>query len=125
MVLFPKNCSSRSELMALLQSPSRDRQGIVTASRTDSRQNSRAPAAYVGGAHLRGVRSTQPHTLGSGGASGSRAADDAAPPAVPPSKEQVSAALHGAGGNKVLASRRLGVSRRALYRLIEKHRLEA
>ena len=63
--------------------------------------------------------------LGSGGASGSRATDDAAPPAVPPSKEQVSAALHGAGGNKVLASRRLGVSRRALYRLIEKHRLEA
>jgi transcriptional regulator of acetoin/glycerol metabolism len=60
--------------------------------------------------------------LGSGVA-GARSVVEA-PPVAPPSKEQVVAAMHDAGGNKVLASRRLGVSRRALYRLIEKHQLD-
>ena len=45
--------------------------------------------------------------------------DDSAGP--PPTAEQVSATLDGTGGNKSLAARRLGISRRALYRLIDKY----
>lgn len=61
--------------------------------------------------------------LGSAGGAAARPAADA--PAAPTlSKDDVVAAMHEAGGNKVLASRRLGVSRRALYRLIEKHELD-
>jgi len=47
-----------------------------------------------------------------------------AAPAPAPSREQVLDALDKAGGNKSLAARRLAVSRRALYRLVEKHRLD-
>jgi PAS domain S-box-containing protein len=39
-------------------------------------------------------------------------------------RRHVGAALHQTGGNKVRAAKALGVSRRALYRLIDKHRLE-
>ena len=39
----------------------------------------------------------------------------------PPSSDEVRAALDSAGGNKSLAARRLGISRRALYRLIDKY----
>jgi DNA-binding NtrC family response regulator len=39
-------------------------------------------------------------------------------------RRHVEIALHQTGGNKVRAARALGVSRRALYRLIDKHRLE-
>jgi DNA-binding NtrC family response regulator len=39
----------------------------------------------------------------------------------PPTAEEVRAALDGTGGNKSLAARRLGISRRALYRLIDKY----
>jgi two-component system response regulator AtoC len=39
-------------------------------------------------------------------------------------RRSVAAALAKAGGNKVKAAKALGVSRRALYRLIEKHRLD-
>ena len=35
--------------------------------------------------------------------------------------DEVRAALDSAGGNKSLAARRLGISRRALYRLIDKY----
>ena len=44
--------------------------------------------------------------------------DSAGPPTTP---DQVRAALDGTGGNKSLAARRLGISRRALYRLIDKY----
>jgi DNA-binding NtrC family response regulator len=44
--------------------------------------------------------------------------------APPPSKEAVIEALRKAAGNKASAARLLNISRRALYRLIEKHRLE-
>jgi DNA-binding NtrC family response regulator len=54
-------------------------------------------------------------------AGGARVEPASAPP--PPTKEQVVDALATAVGNKAVAARRLGVSRRALYRLIEKHRL--
>jgi two-component system response regulator HydG len=39
----------------------------------------------------------------------------------PPSADDVRAALDSTGGNKSLAARRLGISRRALYRLIDKY----
>ncbi len=39
-------------------------------------------------------------------------------------RRQVEAALREASGNKVRAAKALGVSRRALYRLLDKHRLE-
>lgn len=45
--------------------------------------------------------------------------DEAAGP--PPTADQVRAALDSTGGNKSLAARRLGISRRALYRLIDKY----
>ena len=62
--------------------------------------------------------------LGSAGSGGVKPVAEAPPPAVPPSKQHVVEAMHAAGGNKVLASRRLGVSRRTLYRLIEKYELD-
>lgn len=47
-------------------------------------------------------------------------------PGPPPSPEQVREALDSTGGNKSLAAQRLGISRRALYRLIDKYQpLEA
>ena len=39
----------------------------------------------------------------------------------PPTAEELRAALDSTGGNKSLAARRLGISRRALYRLIDKY----
>ena len=48
-------------------------------------------------------------------------AGDDEPAGPPPTAEEVDAALNGTGGNKSLAARRLGVSRRALYRLIDKY----
>lgn len=47
-------------------------------------------------------------------------ADDE-PSGPPPAADAVQAALDGTGGNKSLAARRLGISRRALYRLIDKY----
>ncbi|MBY0495481.1 MAG: sigma-54 dependent transcriptional regulator [Cyanobacteria bacterium] len=47
-------------------------------------------------------------------------ADDE-PDGPPPTADEVRAALDGTGGNKSLAARRLGISRRALYRLIDKY----
>ncbi len=52
--------------------------------------------------------------------SGPIAIDDE-PAGPPPSAEAVAAALDTTGGNKSLAARRLGISRRALYRLIDKY----
>ncbi len=43
------------------------------------------------------------------------------PAGPPPTADEVLAALDGTGGNKSLAARRLGISRRALYRLIDKY----
>jgi two-component system response regulator HydG len=43
------------------------------------------------------------------------------PAGPPPTSDAVQAALDGTGGNKSLAARRLGISRRALYRLIDKY----
>ena len=43
------------------------------------------------------------------------------PSGPPPTVDQVRAALDTTGGNKSLAARRLGISRRALYRLIDKY----
>jgi DNA-binding NtrC family response regulator len=61
-------------------------------------------------------------------APGPAAAAAAAPAAEPPLREAekrcVAAALARAGGNKVKAAKALGVSRRALYRLIDKHGLD-
>jgi DNA-binding NtrC family response regulator len=48
-------------------------------------------------------------------------AADEEPAGPPPSEEEVREALDTTGGNKSLAARRLGISRRALYRLIEKY----
>jgi DNA-binding NtrC family response regulator len=47
-------------------------------------------------------------------------ADDE-PAGPPPSADVVRSALDSTGGNKSLAARRLGISRRALYRLIDKY----
>lgn len=47
--------------------------------------------------------------------------EDDEPSGPPPSPEAVREALDGTGGNKSLAARRLGISRRALYRLIDKY----
>jgi len=47
-------------------------------------------------------------------------ADDE-PAGPPPDRDEVRAALDVTGGNKSLAARRLGISRRALYRLIDKY----
>ena len=47
------------------------------------------------------------------------------PTGPPPTRDEVQAALEGAAGNKSLAARRLGVSRRALYRLIDKYGTES
>ena len=49
------------------------------------------------------------------------ASADDEPSGPPPTRENVLAALDGTGGNKSLAARRLGISRRALYRLIDKY----
>jgi len=46
---------------------------------------------------------------------------DDEPAGPPPTADAVQAALDGTGGNKSLAARRLGISRRALYRLIDKY----
>ena len=46
---------------------------------------------------------------------------DDEPSGPPPTAEQVTAALDTTGGNKSLAAGRLGISRRALYRLIDKY----
>jgi transcriptional regulator with GAF, ATPase, and Fis domain len=48
---------------------------------------------------------------------------DEEPAGPPPTAEEVQAALDGTGGNKSLAARRLGISRRALYRLLDKYSL--
>jgi two-component system response regulator HydG len=53
------------------------------------------------------------------------AVPDEEPAGPPPTPEQVAAALDGTGGNKSLAARRLGISRRALYRLIDKYGAKA
>lgn len=47
------------------------------------------------------------------------------PGSPPPDRDRVQAALDASGGNKSLAARRLGVSRRALYRLIDKYGTES
>lgn len=49
------------------------------------------------------------------------AAIDEEPAGPPPTADAVRAALDSTGGNKSLAARRLGISRRALYRLIDKY----
>ena len=46
---------------------------------------------------------------------------DEEPQGPPPTVDAVRAALDDTGGNKSLAARRLGISRRALYRLIDKY----
>lgn len=46
---------------------------------------------------------------------------DAQPAGPPPTAYEVRLALDNTGGNKSLAARRLGISRRALYRLIDKY----
>jgi two-component system response regulator HydG len=48
-------------------------------------------------------------------------ASDDAPAGPPPSADEVRDALDTTGGNKSLAAQRLGISRRALYRLIDKY----
>ncbi len=49
------------------------------------------------------------------------AVHDDEPAGPPPDADAVAVALDGTGGNKSLAARRLGISRRALYRLIDKY----
>ncbi|MDP3718480.1 MAG: sigma-54 dependent transcriptional regulator [Acidobacteriota bacterium] len=49
------------------------------------------------------------------------AVPDDEPVGPPPDADAVAVALDRAGGNKSLAARRLGISRRALYRLIDKY----
>ena len=56
----------------------------------------------------------------SGPRRGAVAVDDE-PAGPPPTADEVRAALDSTGGNKSLAARRLGISRRALYRLIDKY----
>jgi two-component system response regulator HydG len=51
----------------------------------------------------------------------SAALPDDEPAGPPPTADEVAAALDSTGGNKSLAARRLGISRRALYRLIDKY----
>ena len=46
---------------------------------------------------------------------------DGEPSGPPPTSDEVRAALDSAGGNKSLAARRMGISRRALYRLLDKY----
>jgi two-component system response regulator HydG len=46
---------------------------------------------------------------------------DDEPTGPPPSADAIQKALDGTGGNKSLAARRLGISRRALYRLLDKY----
>lgn len=46
---------------------------------------------------------------------------DEEPAGPPPTADAVREALDSTGGNKSLAARRLGISRRALYRLIDKY----
>ena len=46
---------------------------------------------------------------------------DETPAGPPPTSQQVREALDTTGGNKSLAAQRLGISRRALYRLIDKY----
>ena len=48
-------------------------------------------------------------------------ASDEPPAGPPPTAEQVREALDSTGGNKSLAAQKLGISRRALYRLIDKY----
>jgi DNA-binding NtrC family response regulator len=48
---------------------------------------------------------------------------DDPPPGPPPTADRVREALDSTGGNKSLAAQRLGISRRALYRLIDKYAL--
>lgn len=48
-------------------------------------------------------------------------ADDDDPAGPPPTPDEVREALDNTAGNKSLAARRLGISRRALYRLIDKY----
>jgi two-component system, NtrC family, response regulator HydG len=54
---------------------------------------------------------------------GTVAPADEEPAGPPPGASEVAAALDDTGGNKSLAARRLGISRRALYRLIDKYRI--
>lgn len=51
--------------------------------------------------------------------------DEEEPSGPPPDRDRVRTALDESGGNKSLAARRLGVSRRALYRLIDKYGTES
>ena len=48
---------------------------------------------------------------------------DEEPSGPPPTAEEVKEALDKTGGNKSLSAQRLGISRRALYRLIDKYRI--
>jgi DNA-binding NtrC family response regulator len=57
-------------------------------------------------------------------AAGRELAEDE-PSGPPPDREQVRLALDDSGGNKTLAAKRLGISRRALYRLIDKYGTES
>jgi two-component system response regulator AtoC len=57
-------------------------------------------------------------------AAGGPPADEAALTLRELEKRHVELALRQAGGNKVRAAKALGISRRALYRLIDKHRLD-
>jgi DNA-binding NtrC family response regulator len=52
------------------------------------------------------------------------AAPEEESPGPPPDRAEMQAALDSTGGNKSLAARRLGISRRALYRLIDKFGIE-
>ena len=58
------------------------------------------------------------------GARPSASTEEPPPPAPPPGKDDVARALSDTAGNKALAARRLGISRRALYRLLEKYGVE-
>ncbi|HUE89508.1 MAG TPA: sigma-54 dependent transcriptional regulator [Vicinamibacterales bacterium] len=63
------------------------------------------------------------HALGGRGNGASGGDESAVAPALPPAKEKVVEALGATGGNKAIAARNLGISRRALYRLLEKYDL--
>lgn len=64
--------------------------------------------------------------LGGGrGSEGASGHDDVpAAAAVPPAREKVAEVLAATGRNKALTARRLGISRRALYRLLDKYELD-